>query len=182
MRDCPTSGRRVLDPANRGSSGSRAIDHLSRGKAQPRSPHRLQTKLRPGTDAGTALGGLAPRTRARAAPRRSRASRQRLVARAGRWPARSPKRPQRHQLREHLPLHLRPDRPYQRLPLAALFAARQEQARFSRPQGRQLRNPHRRPYFRGRTTGRSRRPQQPRSLGGRPHAVRQVRPSRAHRS
>src|SRR5947207_12343823 len=32
--------------------------------------------------------------------------------RAGRWPARSPKRPQRHQLREHLPLHLRPDRPY----------------------------------------------------------------------
>ena len=52
----------------------------------------------------------------------------------------------------------------------------------SRPQGRQLRNPHRRPYFRGRTTGRSRRPQHPRSLGGRPHAVRQVRPSRAHRS
>src|SRR5947207_7805574 len=30
MRDCPTSGRRVLDPANRGSSGSRrSEEHTS---------------------------------------------------------------------------------------------------------------------------------------------------------
>ena len=63
---------------------------------------------------------------------------QRLVARAGRRPARPRARPQRHQLRDHLPLHLRPDRPHQGLSLAPLSAARQVQARLSRPQRRQL--------------------------------------------
>ena len=62
-----------------------------------------------------------------------------------------------------------------------LSAARQEQAWLAWPQGRQFRNLDRRPYSHSRTTGGGRRPQQPRALGSRPHAVRQVRPSRAHR-
>src|SRR4029450_13955009 len=64
MRDCPTSSRWALDPANRGSSVSRAIDNCSRGEAQRRPASRLQTKLCSGTDAGAALVGLSPRARA----------------------------------------------------------------------------------------------------------------------
>ena len=84
MRDCPTSSRRALDPANRGSSGSLAIDNFSRAEAQRRPPGRLQTKLRPGADAGAALDGL----RLERDPALRRAVLERL-ARAGR-PSRSP--------------------------------------------------------------------------------------------
>src|SRR4029450_1792448 len=59
-------------------------------------------------------------------------------------PPRPPSRPQGDQPREHLPLHLCPDRPHQGLPLAALSAARQEQAWLGRAQGRGRRNLDRR--------------------------------------
>src|SRR6266567_4339536 len=157
MRDCPTSSRWPLDQANRGSSGSPAIDDLSRDEAQSRPSRRLQTELRPGTDARAALVGLSPGTGARPASRRPRASRQRLVPRTGRWPSGPPGRPQRDQPREHLPLHLCPNGSHQGLSLAPLFAARQEQTRLPRQEGRKLRDLHRRPRFRiGTAAGRRR--------------------------
>ena len=61
-----------------------------------------------------------------------------LVSRTSRRKAGARGRPNGDQLREHLSLHPRPDRPHQGLPLAALSAPRQEPARVSRPQGRQF--------------------------------------------
>src|ERR1700741_4184869 len=58
MRDCPASRRRTNDPANRYSSGSLAIDHLSRDKAQPWPRCLLQPELCSGADEGAALGGV----------------------------------------------------------------------------------------------------------------------------
>ena len=45
------------------------------------------------------------------------------------------------QPRDHLPLHLRPNRPHQRLQLAPLSPPRQEQTRMARRTRRQLRHP-----------------------------------------
>ncbi len=149
MRDCPTSSRRVLDPADRCSSGSLAIDDLSRDKAQSGQADRLQAELRGSTDPSTALEGRTPTTGALPAPCGDRPAEVRLVARTDRRPAGARGRPQGDLLREHLPLHLRPDGSHQGLPLAALSAARQEQAWLSRKEGRKLGNPHRRPCFLG---------------------------------
>ena len=140
----------------------RAPSTISREvKRNERAAGRLQTKLRPGTDAGAALGGVSPGPRPRPAPCRAGSSRQGLVSRTGRRPARPRDRPQRHQPREHLPVHLRPDRPHQGLPLAALSAPREEQTRLPRSPRRQPRRLHQRPYFRVRTPSRSRRARAP---------------------
>ena len=121
---------------------------------------------------GAALDGLAARTRSRAA--------RAVLGRLQRgW---SPEQVAGRLAREagapvishetHLPLHLRPDRPHQRLSLAALPAARQEQARLARPQGRQP-GPLHPAAFPSPNGPRRRRPQRPRPLGSRPHALRQ---------
>lgn len=68
MRDCQAFGQWHRDPANRGSSGSPAINDLSGVEPQLRRSGRLQTKLRPATDASAALDGRTPRTGARPAP------------------------------------------------------------------------------------------------------------------
>jgi hypothetical protein len=78
--DCPPSSRRAVDPANRGNFGSRAIDDLSRDRAQSRPRGRLPARLCPAAGESAALGRLAPRTRARPAPGRARAPCQWLVA------------------------------------------------------------------------------------------------------
>jgi transposase, IS30 family len=108
-------------------------------------------------------------------PRRVGPSGPRLVARAGRRTARARGRPPRDQLRKHLALHLRPDRPHQGLPPAPRPAPRQEQTRLPRQKGRQLGKLHCGRYFAVRTAPRSRRSQDPRPLGSRPHAVLQIR-------
>src|SRR5262249_47893287 len=82
-------------------------------------------------------------------------------------PPAPPSRPQGDQLRDHLPLHLRQNRPHKRLPRAALSAARQEQARLAWPQRRQLGKPDRRPYFHSSTARHRGRSQDRRSLGSR---------------
>ena len=51
----------------------------------------------------------------------------------------------RYQLREHLSLHLRPDRAHQRRLAGATICPRQEQTRLTRPPRRQLRKLHQRP-------------------------------------
>jgi transposase, IS30 family len=65
MRDCPTFGQWQFDPANRGSFGSPAINDLSGADAQSGRLGRLQTELRPATDASAALVGRTPHTGAR---------------------------------------------------------------------------------------------------------------------
>src|SRR3954447_5113132 len=73
-------------------------------------------------------------------------------SRARRWKGSRLERDERLQcdlLREHLPLHLCPDCPHQGLSLAKVPAARQEQARLSRQEGRRLCQLHRRPCFLG---------------------------------
>ena len=105
-----------------------------------------------------------------------------VVARTGRRPACPRGGPQGDQLREHLPLHLCPDRPHQELRLAPLSAARQEQARLSRTARRQHRKADRRPYFRGRTAVGRCRPHASRPLGSRHDPVCQIRSGRARHS
>ena len=83
----------LLDPANRGSSGSRAIDDCSRAEAQQRRDGRLPTGLRPRTGKGAALVWLAARARPRPAPTPSSTGlKTGLVARAGRRPPRARRR------------------------------------------------------------------------------------------
>src|SRR4051812_42610857 len=94
MRDCPTFGQWQLDPANRGSSGSLAINDLSGVKPQSRQTGRLQALLRPATGASAALDGFSPRTRTRPAPRGDGTPRPRLVSGTGCRPARTRVRPQ----------------------------------------------------------------------------------------
>jgi len=182
VRDCPPSSQWVLGPANRGSSGSRAIDDLSGAETQSRRRGRLQAELRPGTSTGAALGGFPSGTAAWPAPRRFAAPRPRLVARTGRRSAGQGAPPQGHQLREHLPLRLCPDRPHQGLPLATLSAARQEQARLARPARRQLGKLHRGPDSRVGTAACRSQPRHPRPLGSRPDDVCKIRPGRADRA
>jgi two-component system nitrate/nitrite response regulator NarP len=45
LRDCPSTSRGPLAPANRCSSGSRAIEHRSRGEAQQRRNRELLAAL-----------------------------------------------------------------------------------------------------------------------------------------
>jgi hypothetical protein len=182
MRDCPSFGQWQLDPANRGSSGSLAINDLSGAEAQQRRSGRLQAYLRQSTGASAALGGLSPRTGARPAPRGVGAPRPRLVARAGRRPARPGARPQGDLPREHLSLHLCPDEAHHELQLAALPATRQKQTRLSRQEGRKSRELHRRPCFPGRTADRGRRSQNRRPLGSRPDDVLKIPPGGADRA
>jgi hypothetical protein len=61
MRDCPLSSRGAVDPANRGSSGSHAIDDRSGAKAQSGQRGRLQAELCAGAGAGATLVWLASR-------------------------------------------------------------------------------------------------------------------------
>ncbi len=56
VRHCHASRSRTLDPPNRSSSGSRAIDSLSRAEAQFRLQDRLQTSLRATANQRSALG------------------------------------------------------------------------------------------------------------------------------
>ena len=67
VHDCPASSSRPIEAPDRGSSGSLAIEHLSRAEAQQRQTGRLQAELRPGADPRPALERLAPGTRRRAA-------------------------------------------------------------------------------------------------------------------
>jgi hypothetical protein len=87
MRDCPAFCRWQLGPANRGSSGSLAINDLSGAEPQRRCEGGLQTQLRPAADPGTTLEGLTPGARGELASRRHGAACKRLVARADRRPA-----------------------------------------------------------------------------------------------
>ncbi|MGY4221941.1 hypothetical protein ACVMFB_008440 [Bradyrhizobium sp. USDA 4522] len=137
MRDCLPIGQWQLGPANRGSSGSLAINDLSGTEAQSGEPGRLQAELCPAPDASAALDGRTPRTGARPAPRGVATPSPRLVARAGRWPAGPRVRAQGDLPRDHRPLHLWPTQAHHGLQLAALSAARQEQARLPRQAGRQ---------------------------------------------
>ena len=149
LRDCPTSRRWLFGPANRGSSGSLAIVDLSGAEAQQRQPRRLQTKLRSGTDAGAALGGVSPRTRRR--PARALSS--------SVWPEGwSPEQIAGRLAREAGHRVISYESIYrfvyaqiartQGLQLASLPAARQEQDGGSAGrQRRKLRKLHRRPYF-----------------------------------
>ncbi|MHC2434518.1 hypothetical protein ACVMB0_001893 [Bradyrhizobium sp. USDA 4451] len=175
MRDCPAFSQWQLGAANRGSSGSLAINDLSGAEPQFWRPGRLQTQLCPATDASAALDGRTPRTGARPAPRGLGAPWSGLVARAGRGPAGPRTRPQGDLPRDHLPLHIRPDPAHLGLQLAALSATRQEQTRLPRQEGRQSRKLHRRPCFLEQTAYRGRRSQCPRSLGSRPDDVLQIR-------
>ena len=170
----PVFSKPAIDPPDRDSSGSLAIEHLSRAEAQPGPPGRLQAGLCRGAGDGPPLEGLAPGTRCRAARPRPR------------WPGRgwspsrslagsSAKGSNRRQLRDHLPLHLRPDPPHQRRGLAQLPAQGQVQARPAR-QARLPRQLHQRPYShcpapRGRPAAPDLRP-----LGSRSHALRRARP------
>ncbi len=142
---CRPSSPRALDPANRGRFGSRAIDHRSRDQAQHGPQGRLQTRLRRRADQGAPLERLQARKKPKPRAGRPRPPRPRLVARAGRRKARPPTGEPHRQPRDHLPLHLRPDRTHQGLQLAPLPAARQEQARMARRARWQLRILHRRP-------------------------------------
>ncbi|MGY3132786.1 hypothetical protein ACVWZM_003468 [Bradyrhizobium sp. USDA 4501] len=182
MRDCLPIGQWQLGPANRGSSGSLAINDLSGTEAQSGEPGRLQAELCPAPDASAALDGRTPRTGARPAPRGVATPSPRLVARAGRWPAGPRVRAQGDLPRDHLPLHLSPTQAHHGLQLAALSAARQEQARLPRQAGRQPRKLHRRPCIPGKTAARSGRPQRARALGGRPDDVLEIRSGRADRA
>src|SRR5918992_779414 len=107
MRDCPAFREWQLDPANRGSCGSLAINGLSGAEAQSRFPDRIQTELCPATGASAALDGLSPGTGARPAPRGDGTARPRLGSRTGRRPAGARAWAQDDLLREHLSLHLR---------------------------------------------------------------------------
>ncbi len=182
MRDCLPIGQWQLGPANRGSSGSLAINDLSGTEAQSGEPGRLQAELCPAPDASAALDGRTPRTGARPAPRGVATPSPRLVARAGRWPAGPRVRAQGDLPRDHLPLHLSPTQAHHGLQLAALSAARQEQARLPRQAGRQPRKLHRRPCILGKSAARSGRPQRARTLGGRPDDVLEIRSGRADRA
>ena len=181
MRDCPSSSRRALDPANRCSSGSLAIDDFSGAEAQPRPQSATSRSMRSRPDARRGAGrapawsAMRPArrrcwTRSPAAGRPSRPAR-RLERRA--WPP-------RHQLREHLPLHLRPDRPHQGLQLAPLSAARQEQTRAAAAAGAAVAALLSTAVSPSRTARRGRRPHDARPLGSRPHAVLELRPGRPH--
>ena len=122
MPDCPSSSRghsvrqiaAALDRAP--STISREI-RLNRGAAhcyKPSFAHEQRLRV-----AGRALGCNGRL----AAPRCPGAFGQRLVSRADRRKARPRTRPQGHQLREHLSLPLRPDRPYHLLKFAAICRA-----------------------------------------------------------
>ena len=125
----PAFKPRQLDPANRGSSGSRAIDHCSRAEAQRGRKVGYQPAYAHEQTRARRWKGSKLESDHRLRADRARPSRPRLVARAGRRPARPRTANASYQPRDHLPLHLRPDRPHQGLRLAALPAARQEQAR-----------------------------------------------------
>ena len=95
MRDCPTSSRWVLGPANRGSSGSLAIDDLSGAETRNRGTQvGYKPSLRSGTDAEHGAGGLSPGTGALSCAARCWSAWRRLVARADCRPARPRDRPQ----------------------------------------------------------------------------------------
>jgi hypothetical protein len=181
MRDCPAFWQWRLDPANRGSFGSLAINDLSGADAQSGFPGRIQAELRPATGASAALDGLSPGTGARPAPCGDGTTGPRLVSRTGRRPAGARSWAQGDLLREHLSLHLCAAQTQQRLPLAPLSAARQEQARPSRQES-QSRKLHRRPCFLGKSASRCRRSQDGRSLGGRPDDVLKIRSGHPHRA
>ena len=84
--DCRASPSRTIDPPNRCSSGSRAIDNLSRAEAQPRHGGRLQTELRP--RAGRAPGaGQGSRLDRNAELRELVLDRFGSAGRPSRWPA-----------------------------------------------------------------------------------------------
>jgi len=182
MRDCPAFGRWQPDPANRGSSGSLAINNLSGAEAQHGCSGWLQAFLCQSTGTSTALGGLSPRTGARPAPCGDGTARKRLVAGTDRRPPGPRTRAQGDLLREHLSLHLRPNGPHQELQLAPLSAAQEEQTGLSRQQAQQSCKLHRRPCFIGKTTDRGRRSQDRRPLGSRPHDVLKIRSSRPDRA
>jgi len=67
MHDCPALQSWAIDPRDRGNSGSRAIDSLSRAEAQHRGTGRLQAGLCPRAGPRPALDRLAPGARRRAA-------------------------------------------------------------------------------------------------------------------
>ena len=130
----PVFAKRAVAPANRGSSGSLAIDDLSRAEAQ----QRRQVGYKPGYAQQQTRRG-AGRDRAwnvttSCAPPSSSGSQ--AAGRPSRSPAGWPDSAARSIiLRKHLSLHLRPDPPHQGLPLAALSAPRQEQTWLPRPEG-----------------------------------------------
>ena len=149
--DCPPSPSRPVDPPDRGSSGSLAIEHLSRAEAQPWPPGRLQARLRPGTGrGGPPLEGLAPGAQCRAARPRSRIACKRgwSPEQVAGWLEPPASFATRRQLRDHLPLHLCPDPPHQRrLPGATTCPAPSTSAAGA-PSGRRLpRQLHQRPRF-----------------------------------
>src|SRR4051812_25060426 len=174
MRDCPPFGQWQLGRANRGSFGSAAINDLSGAEAEPWQASRLQAKLCSAADPGAALEGLSPRAGRQLALRGLGRLEPRLVARTGRRPACPGTWPQGDLLREHLPLHLRPDHTHDGLHLAALSASWQEQARPPRQTRREPRKLHRGPCFAGRTACRGRRSQSPGPLGSRSDDVLQI--------
>lgn len=128
MRDCPPFGQWQLGPADRGSSGSLAINDLSGTDAEPRHAGRLQAWLCRAAGTGTALDGLSPGTGAWPALRGVGAAWTGLVNRAGHMPARPRLRPSGYIRREPLSLHLRSAPAHLGLQLAPLSAPRQEQA------------------------------------------------------
>src|SRR4029450_8378071 len=113
----------------------------SRLEREPELRRAVLERLAKGWSPAQAAGPPAPPRAAGTVPG---APPQGLPPREGPRPPRPPSRPQGDQPREHLPLHLCPDRPHQGLPLAALYAARHEQAWLGRAQGRGRRNLDRR--------------------------------------
>ena len=112
-------GRGQLDPANRGSSGSRAIDHCSRDKAKSQPAKRLPARLcrtnRAAPGAGPAPSWIAVRNCATSS---SRGSANGLSPEqvAGRLAVETG--PAGDLPRDDLPVHLRSDRSHQGLQLA----------------------------------------------------------------
>ena len=94
LRDCPPTPRGAPDPGNRCSSGSLAIDDLSRDQPQRDERGRIQSRQGGREGAGAAVGRLPPRPRR--PPARGRPAPHgvgRVAAASGRAPRRGAQRP-----------------------------------------------------------------------------------------
>ena len=95
---------------------------------------------------------------------------------AGGWPAQARRGPNRHRLRDHLPLHLRPAETHQRRRLATLSPQSQGQARPPAQEGRQPGLADQGPCLRPPAPVGGARSTPSRPLGSRLHALRPLRP------
>ncbi len=155
--DCQTSRRWLFGPANRGSSGSLAIVDLSGAESATAAATSAtnQVTLEEQTRARRWAGSRLERDGALRGAVLERLARgwspEQIAGRLAREAG-----AQSDQLREHLPLRLRPDRPPQGLQLASLPAARQEQEGVPRAGEAEARKLHQRPYFADLTPSRRR--------------------------